>query len=32
VRWLRPPLLDTAAAPPRARLLLGTLAYVCHRS
>ncbi|MEV7495746.1 bifunctional DNA primase/polymerase [Streptomyces anulatus] len=32
VRWLRPPLLDTAAAPPQARLLLGTLAYVCHRS
>ncbi|NED27872.1 DNA primase, partial [Streptomyces anulatus] len=25
-------LLDTAAAPPQARLLLGTLAYVCHRS
>ncbi|RPK57534.1 hypothetical protein EES43_21675 [Streptomyces sp. ADI96-02] len=32
VRWLRPPALDTAAAPPPARLLLGTLAYVCHRS
>ncbi|WP_299533535.1 bifunctional DNA primase/polymerase [uncultured Streptomyces sp.] len=32
VRWLRPPSLDTAAAPPQARLLLGTLAYVCHRS
>lgn len=31
VRWLRPPALDTAAAPPEARLLLGTLAYVCHR-
>ncbi|NEC24472.1 DNA primase, partial [Streptomyces parvus] len=29
---LRPPVLDTAAAPPQARLLLGTLAYVCHRS
>ncbi|WP_433404143.1 bifunctional DNA primase/polymerase [Streptomyces sp. CA-146814] len=32
VRWLRPPVLDTAAAPPQARLLLGTLAYSCHRS
>ncbi|MER6917418.1 bifunctional DNA primase/polymerase [Streptomyces sp. NPDC000594] len=32
VRWLRPPALDTAAAPPEARLLLGTLAYICHRS
>jgi Bifunctional DNA primase/polymerase, N-terminal len=32
VRWLRPPSLDTAAAPPQARLLLGTLAYICHRS
>ncbi|WP_371775898.1 bifunctional DNA primase/polymerase [Streptomyces sp. NBC_01438] len=31
VRWLRPPALDTAAAPPEARLLLGTLAYICHR-
>ncbi|AXG80538.1 bifunctional DNA primase/polymerase [Streptomyces paludis] len=31
VRWLRPPSLDTAAAPPPARLLLGTLAYLCHR-
>ncbi|MBO0915793.1 bifunctional DNA primase/polymerase [Streptomyces laculatispora] len=31
VRWLRPPPLDTAAAPPEARLLLGTLAYTCHR-
>ncbi|CAM5707659.1 hypothetical protein SBADM41S_07363 [Streptomyces badius] len=28
VRWLRPPVLDAAAAPPQARLLLGTLAYV----
>jgi hypothetical protein len=27
VRWLRPP----AVQPPEARLLLGTLAYVCHR-
>ncbi|MEU0371750.1 bifunctional DNA primase/polymerase [Streptomyces sp. NPDC006283] len=32
VHWLRPPSLDTAAAPPEARLLLGTLAYTCHRS
>ncbi|MEV5597648.1 bifunctional DNA primase/polymerase [Streptomyces sp. NPDC052496] len=32
VRWLRPPTLDTAGRPPQARLLLGTLAYVCHRS
>ncbi|MBB5935986.1 bifunctional DNA primase/polymerase [Streptomyces zagrosensis] len=32
VRWLRPPTLDTADQPPHARLLLGTLAYVCHRS
>ncbi len=32
VDWLRPPSLDTAAAPPQARLLLGTLAYICHRS
>ncbi|MFJ8201279.1 bifunctional DNA primase/polymerase [Streptomyces sp. NPDC096152] len=31
VRWLRPPALDTAQ-PPEARLLLGTLAYVAHRS
>ncbi|WP_030910710.1 bifunctional DNA primase/polymerase [Streptomyces sp. NRRL F-5126] len=30
VRWLRPPSPDTAAVPP-ARLLLGTLAYICHR-
>ncbi|OKK06763.1 DNA primase [Streptomyces sp. CB03234] len=30
-RWLRPPTLD-AGAPPQARLLLGTLAYICHRS
>lgn len=28
VRWLRPPSLDRQ--PPEARLLLGTLAYVCH--
>ncbi|MCC3651469.1 MULTISPECIES: bifunctional DNA primase/polymerase [Streptomyces] len=32
VRWLRPPELGTAVRPPHARLLLGTLAYVCHRS
>ncbi|EME99923.1 bifunctional DNA primase/polymerase [Streptomyces mobaraensis NBRC 13819 = DSM 40847] len=32
MRWLRPPALDTAYRPPEARLLLGTLAYVCHRS
>lgn len=32
VRWLRPPALDTATKPPAARLLLGTLAYVTHRS
>ncbi|MFE6037234.1 bifunctional DNA primase/polymerase [Streptomyces sp. NPDC056452] len=31
VRWLRPPVPDTAVAPPQARLLLGTLAYICHR-
>ena len=30
-RWLRPPTADTAARPPEARLLLGTLAYACHR-
>lgn len=29
VRWLRPPSADRQ--PPEARLLLGTLAYVCHR-
>ncbi|MEV6805900.1 bifunctional DNA primase/polymerase [Streptomyces sp. NPDC017248] len=32
VRWLRPPALDSATRPPPARLLLGTLAYVAHRS
>ncbi|PKW10327.1 Bifunctional DNA primase/polymerase, N-terminal [Streptomyces sp. 1222.5] len=32
VRWLRPPALDSATRPPAARLLLGTLAYVAHRS
>ncbi|MBG0852221.1 bifunctional DNA primase/polymerase [Streptomyces spinoverrucosus] len=32
VRWLRPPDLDSARKPPTARLLLGTLAYVAHRS
>ncbi|MGS2590681.1 bifunctional DNA primase/polymerase [Streptomyces hebeiensis] len=30
VRWLRPPSLESADPPP-ARLLLGTLAYLCHR-
>ncbi|MGP4001994.1 bifunctional DNA primase/polymerase [Streptomyces sp. 8N706] len=32
MRWLRPPTLDTAGRPPQARVLVGTLAYVCHRS
>jgi hypothetical protein len=32
VRWLRPPALDSATKPPKARLLLGTLAYAAHRS
>ncbi|MET9386429.1 bifunctional DNA primase/polymerase [Streptomyces sp. NPDC002928] len=32
VQWLRPPALDEATKPPAARLLLGTLAYVAHRS
>lgn len=32
VRWLRPPTPENAGRPPQARLLLGTLAYVCHRS
>ncbi|MFE5403977.1 bifunctional DNA primase/polymerase [Streptomyces sp. NPDC056580] len=32
VRWLRPPALDSASRLPAARLLLGTLAYVAHRS
>lgn len=32
VRWLRPPTAENAGRPPQARLLLGTLAYVCHRS
>ncbi|MEU1163030.1 bifunctional DNA primase/polymerase [Streptomyces sp. NPDC090075] len=31
-RWLCPPALDSATRPPAARLLLGTLAYVAHRS
>ncbi|MDI3388408.1 bifunctional DNA primase/polymerase [Streptomyces sp. B-S-A8] len=31
-RWLRAPALDSATHPPPARLLLGTLAYVSHRS
>ncbi|GAA3752506.1 bifunctional DNA primase/polymerase [Streptomyces tremellae] len=29
-RWLRPPSPEAAQVPP-ARLLLGTLAYICHR-
>ncbi|KAF4410888.1 MULTISPECIES: bifunctional DNA primase/polymerase [Streptomyces] len=32
VRWLRPPTLDTVGRLPQARLLLGTLAFVSHRS
>ncbi|QES44093.1 DNA primase [Streptomyces venezuelae] len=32
VHWLRSPALDSATNPPQARLLLGTLAYVAHRS
>ncbi|MDR3080214.1 MAG: bifunctional DNA primase/polymerase [Streptomyces sp.] len=32
VRWLRSPALDSATNPPTARLLIGTLAYVAHRS
>ncbi|WP_059011717.1 bifunctional DNA primase/polymerase [Streptomyces specialis] len=32
VRWLRPPGPETAARPPRARLLLGVLAYACRRA
>ncbi|MFF0204971.1 bifunctional DNA primase/polymerase [Streptomyces sp. NPDC005017] len=32
VQWLRAPCLDSATRPPQARLLLGTLAYVAHRS
>lgn len=31
VRWLREPLTEGVRQPPEARLLLGTLAYVCHR-
>ncbi|MFD8326952.1 bifunctional DNA primase/polymerase [Streptomyces lydicus] len=31
MRWLRPPTLDTAGRPPQARLVVGTLAYVCAR-
>ncbi|MFD7918620.1 bifunctional DNA primase/polymerase [Streptomyces sp. NPDC059740] len=30
VRWLRAPTPATAHRPPEARLLLGTLAYLCH--
>lgn len=29
--WLRRPTVESAARPPEARLLLGTLAYACHR-
>lgn len=32
VRWLREPFADGAVQPPEARLLLGTLAFVCHRA
>ncbi|MFD5661982.1 bifunctional DNA primase/polymerase [Streptomyces hirsutus] len=32
VRWLRSPALDAVPRPPEARLVLGTLAYVVHRS
>ncbi len=32
VTWLRPPTLERAGRPPHARLLLGTLAYLSHRS
>lgn len=32
VRWLRPPTPETVGQLPPARLLLGTLAYVSHRS
>jgi hypothetical protein len=32
VRWLRAPDLDAATHPPEARLLLGTLAYMAHRT
>ncbi|WP_405011430.1 bifunctional DNA primase/polymerase [Kitasatospora sp. NBC_01539] len=31
MRWLRRPTRESAACPPEARLLLGTLAYACHR-
>ncbi|WP_069170472.1 bifunctional DNA primase/polymerase [Streptomyces griseus] len=31
VGWLREPVRETAVTPPQARLLLGTLAYICHR-
>jgi hypothetical protein len=31
MRWLRHPCRESAARPPEARLLLGTLAYACHR-
>lgn len=31
-RWLRRPSRESAACPPEARLLLGTIAYACHRT
>ncbi|MFF4948974.1 bifunctional DNA primase/polymerase [Streptomyces chattanoogensis] len=31
MRWLRPPGLETADRPPEARLVVGTLAYLCAR-
>jgi hypothetical protein len=31
VRWLRHPAASATTEPPQARLLLGTLAYSCHR-
>lgn len=32
VRWLRPPAAGMAQSPPEARLLLGILAFACHRT
>jgi len=32
MRWLRAPHPDAVPQPPEARLLLGTLAYLCHRT
>ncbi|MCX4746575.1 bifunctional DNA primase/polymerase [Kitasatospora sp. NBC_01287] len=31
MRWLRHPCRESASRPPEARLLLGTIAYACHR-